>query len=73
MIKELIKEKLEDISDVVDEYISNFGKLPSYYYDFDELAKIMVNSDDITEIIATLDKKEHTVEIDGKTYFVYIS
>ena len=73
MIKELIKEKLEDISDVVDEYISNFGKLPSYYYDFDELAKIMVNPDDITEIIATLDKKEHTVEIDGKTYFVYIS
>ena len=73
MIKELIKEKLEDISDVVDEYISNFGKLPSYYYDLDELAKIMVNPDDITEIIATLDKKEHTVEIDGKTYFVYIS
>ncbi len=73
MIKELIKEKLEDISDVVDEYISNFGKLPSYYYDLDELAKIMVNPDDITEILATLDKKEHTVEIDGKTYFVYIS
>ena len=73
MIKELIKEKLEDISDVVDEYISNFGKLPSYYYDLDELAKIMVDPDDITEILATLDKKEHTVEIDGKTYFVYIS
>lgn len=73
IIEELIKEKLEDISDVVDEYISNFGKLPSYYYDLDELAKIMVNPDDITEIIATLDKKEHTVEIDGKTYFVYIS
>ena len=73
MIKELIKEKLEDISDVVDEYISNFGKLPSYYYDLGELAKIMVNPDDITEILATLDKKEHTVEIDGKTYFVYIS
>lgn len=73
IIEELIKEKLEDISDVVDEYISNFGKLPSYYYDLDELAKIMVNPDDITEILATLDKKEHTVEIDGKTYFVYIS
>lgn len=73
MIKELIKEKLEDISDVVDEYISNFGKLPSYYYDLDELAKIMVDPDDITEILAKLDKKEHTVEIDGKTYFVYIS
>lgn len=73
IIEELIKEKLEDISDVVDEYISNFGKLPSYYYDLDELAKIMVDPDDITEILAKLDKKEHTVEIDGKTYFVYIS
>lgn len=73
MIKELIKEKLEDISDVVDEYISNFGKLPSYYYDLDELAKIKVDLVGIAEILATLDKKEHTVEINGKTYFVYIS
>ena len=47
---------------MLDEYLFNFDNLPSDFYDLKKLAKIMVNPDDITEILAKLDKKEQSIE-----------
>ncbi len=72
-IEELVEKMLKGISDVVDEYVSNFGNLPDDYYDLEKLAEIMVEPDGVATQLASQDSEEHTAEIDGKTYFVYIS
>lgn len=63
---------MDDIDDIVDEFISLNGmEALKEYVDIDELSRLIVDTDGPGNTIARYDGKEREEEIDGKTYYIY--
>ena len=63
---------IENISDVIDEFISNFGYDGiENYIKYDRLAKLIVEADGPESTIASYDGVEREETVDGQTYYIY--
>lgn len=71
--KDLYAEKyIDNISDVIDEYISNFGYSGiESYIDTGKLAEMIIKEDGPESIIAGYDNVEREERIDYITYYIY--
>jgi hypothetical protein len=76
---EFVEKKVDDINDVVDEFISNFGDLDSSYYDLKELAELCVDEDGYGQYLSSYDNKEYKVRItvgedeEVRIYYLFIN
>lgn len=75
---EFAEKKVDDINDVVDEFISNFGDLDSSYYDLKELAELCVDEDGYGQYLSSYDNEEYEVRITGKDeevriYYLFVN
>lgn len=72
--KEEFKEyKVDDIDDVVDQYLFEFSELPSSYYDLGKMAELELEADGRGKWMSSYDNEEYTCEIDDTEYFCYIN
>lgn len=63
---------IENIDDVIDEFISNFGYDGiENYIKYDRLAQLIVEADGPESIIASYDGVEREETVDGQTYYIY--
>ena len=63
---------IENIDDVIDEFISNFGYDGiENYIKYDRLAKLIVEADGPESTIASYDGVEREETVDGQTYYIY--
>ena len=63
---------IENINDVIDEFISNFGYDGiENYIKYDRLAKLIVEADGPESTIASYDGVEREETVDGQTYYIY--
>ena len=63
---------IENIGDVIDEFISNFGYDGiENYVNYDRLAKLIVEADGPESTIASYDGVEREETVDGQTYYIY--
>ena len=63
---------IENIDDIVDEFISNFGYDGiEDYIKYDRLAQLIVEADGPESIIASYDGVEREETVDGQTYYIY--
>ena len=72
IMKEYAKKYIENIGDVIDEFISNFGYDGiENYIKYDRLAKLIVEADGPESTIASYDGVEREETVDGQTYYIY--
>jgi hypothetical protein len=75
---EFVEKKVDDINDVVDEFILNFGDLDSSYYDLKELAELCVDANGYGHYLSSYDNEEYEVRITGKDeevkiYYLFVN
>ena len=63
---------IENIGDVIDEFISNFGYNGiENYVNYDRLAQLIIETDGPESVIASYDGVEREQRIDDVTYYIY--
>lgn len=63
---------IENIGDVIDEFISNFGYNGiENYVNYDRLAQLIIETDGPESVIASYDGVEREETVNGKTYYIY--
>ena len=63
---------IENIGDVIDEFISNFGYNGiENYVNYDRLAQLIIETDGPESTIASYDGVEREETVDGQTYYIY--
>ena len=63
---------IENISDVIDEFISNFGYNGiENYVNYDRLAQLIIETDGPESVIASYDGVEREETVNGQTYYIY--
>ena len=63
---------IENIDDIVDEFISNFGYVGiEDYINYDRLARLIVEADGPESTIASYDGVEREETVDEQTYYIY--
>lgn len=63
---------IENIDDVIDEFISNFGYNGiENYVNYDKLAQLIIETDGPESVIASYDGVEREETVDGQTYYIY--
>lgn len=76
---EFAEKKVDDISDVVDEFILNFGDLDSSYYDLKELAELCVDANGYGHYLSSYDNEEYRVRItvgedeEVRIYYLFVN
>lgn len=76
---EFVEKKVDDINDVVDEFIFNFGNLDSSYYDLKELAELCVDADGYGQYLSSYDNEEYRVRItvgedeEVRIYYLFVN
>ena len=67
-----VEKLMEDLGDVVDEYVLNFGYDGiEEYIDFDKIGEIYVDIDGPAHWLAYYDSEDREQRIDGVTYYIY--
>ena len=67
-----VEKSMEDLGDVVDEYVLNFGYDGiEEYIDFDKVGEIYVDIDGPAHWLAYYDSEDREQRIDGVTYYIY--
>lgn len=70
--EEFVEKSLDNIDDVVDYFLSNYGYAGvGDYIDFSQLAEMIVDSDGPANSLAGCDGKEREEIIDGTIYYIY--
>ena len=63
---------IENIGDVIDEFISNFGYNGiENYVNYDRLAQLIIETDGPESVIASYDGVEREETVNGQTYYIY--
>lgn len=63
---------IENIDDVIDEFISNFGYNGiENYVNYDKLAQLIIETDGPESVIASYDGVEREETVNGQTYYIY--
>ena len=63
---------IENIGNVIDEFISNFGYNGiENYVNYDRLAQLIIETDGPESVIASYDGVEREETVDGQTYYIY--
>ena len=63
---------IENIDDIVDEFISNFGYNGiENYVNYDRLSQLIIETDGPESVIASYDGVEREETVDGQTYYIY--
>ena len=63
---------IENIGNVIDEFISNFGYNGiENYVNYDRLAQLIIETDGPESVIASYDSVEREETVNGQTYYIY--
>ena len=63
---------IENIGNVIDEFISNFGYNGiENYVNYDRLAQLIIETDGPESVIASYDGVEREETVNGQTYYIY--
>lgn len=70
---EYAEARLKDMGDdIIDEYFDNFGYDDvEYFVDYDWISQAIVDDDGPENTLASYDRKEREVSVDGETYYFY--
>ena len=67
-----VEKYIENIGDVIDEFISNFGYNGiENYVNYDKLAQLIIETDGPESVIASYDGVEREETVNGQTYYIY--
>ena len=67
-----VEKYIENVGDIIDEFISNFGYDGiEDYINYDRLAQLIVGADGPGSTIASYDGVEREETVDGQTYYIY--